>query len=91
MCTAVNFSNRVLYALYLRLILSFRFSESKSNPAETHYISYKDDPSASNAIASSFKVRLTPRDDGSLEGCLAEAERRLSGFYTGKNAESLIG
>lgn len=89
MCTAVNFSNRVLYALYVRLVLSFRISESKMSPAETDYIKYKQDPSAANAIPSSFKVELTPRDDGSLECCLSEAEARLSGFYTGKNAESL--
>lgn len=89
MCTAVNFSNRVLYALFLRLILSFRLTESSTSPAETHYIRYKRDPSESNSIPSSFKVKLTPRDDGSLETCLREAEERLSGIYVGDNAESL--
>lgn len=90
MCTAVNFSNRVLYALYLRLILSFRITESKSSPAETNYIAYKRDPSESNAMASAFKVKLTPREEQSLDSCLVEAQERLSDFNIGQNTESLV-
>ena len=67
MCTAVNFSNRVLYATILRLIVSFRMVEEEECPPNTHYVHYKRDPTASNAIASDFKVRFIPRDENALQ------------------------
>lgn len=70
MCTAVNFSNRVLYVLFLRLIVAFQITESKIMAANTDYIHYKKDPAASNAIPSDFLVQLTPRDPEVLEYCL---------------------
>ncbi|KEF60508.1 uncharacterized protein A1O9_02069 [Exophiala aquamarina CBS 119918] len=74
MCTAVNFSNRILYAMTCRLILSFRFTESKTMPANIDYIDYKNDPSDSNAIAKEFKVKLTVRDRESLERCFQRSQ-----------------
>ncbi|CAH0051154.1 unnamed protein product [Clonostachys solani] len=90
MCTAVNFSNRVLYTIYARLILSFRITESQTNPANTHYIHYKRDPSESNSIASEFKVRFTPRDRDVLERCLTQAGGRLADFNVGEDSEPLF-
>ncbi|VUC36590.1 unnamed protein product [Clonostachys rosea] len=90
MCTAVNFSNRVLYTIYSRLILSFRITESQTNPANTHYIHYKRDPSESNSIASEFKVRFTPRDKDILERCLTQAGGRLADFNVGEDSEPLL-
>lgn len=90
MCTAFNFSNRVLYALFVRLILSFKMTESKEMPPNTHYIDYKKDPTASNAIPSAFKTRFIPRDRAVLEQCLKQSEDSLTDFVTGDNAEALI-
>lgn len=89
MCTAVNFGNRVLYATFLRLIVSFKMTESKSMPANTDYIRYKRDPSESNAIASDFQVRFTPRDRDSLERCFEQSENNVASLATGKAAEIL--
>lgn len=74
MCTAVNFSNRVLYAIFLRLIVSFQMEQSKISPPNIHYINYKCDPTASNAIPSDFKVRFTPRDKAVLERCFERSQ-----------------
>ncbi|KAL5341626.1 cytochrome P450 [Aspergillus crustosus] len=69
-CTAVNLSNRVLYAMFTRLIVSFNISTSKDMPCDTDYINYKEDPAASNAIPSVFKVGLSARDEWALKRCL---------------------
>ncbi|KAL1859421.1 hypothetical protein Plec18170_002537 [Paecilomyces lecythidis] len=70
MCTAVNFSNRVLYAIFLRLIVAFDVRESKISPPNIHYIDYKRDPAEANAIPCDFNVRFTPRNEKVLRGVL---------------------
>lgn len=70
MCTAVNFSNRVLYAIFLRLIVAFDVRESEISPPNIHYIDYKRDPTEANAIPSDFKVIFTPRNEKVLRGVL---------------------
>ncbi|KAL3301190.1 cytochrome P450, partial [Colletotrichum asianum] len=90
MCTAVNFANRMLYGVFVRLILSFKITESKEMPPNVHYINYKEDPTASNAIPSLFKLRFTPRDPDMLEECLKNAHENLTDFVTGANAEPLF-
>lgn len=90
MCTAVNFANRLLYSVFIRLILSFKITESKDMPPNTDHINYKEDPAASNAVASDFKVRFTPRNAEILEKCLKQSHEGLSDFVTGENAEPLI-
>ncbi|KAK4941188.1 hypothetical protein LTR10_018861 [Elasticomyces elasticus] len=75
MCTAVNFSNKTLYAMFLRLIVAFKITESSSSaPPNTHYIQYKRDAAASNAIASDFEVKFTPRDAQTLERCFESSQ-----------------
>ncbi|KAJ5570332.1 cytochrome P450 [Penicillium hispanicum] len=74
MCTAVNFSNRVLYSAILRLIVSFKITESREMPPNTDYVQYKSDPTASNAIPSDFKVRITPRDESFLKRCFENSK-----------------
>ncbi|KAL4941879.1 hypothetical protein BDV06DRAFT_235767 [Aspergillus oleicola] len=69
-CTAVNLSNRVLYAMFARLILSFQISPSKDMLCNTHYIHYKENPAASNAIPKGFRVGLKAREGVQLEGIL---------------------
>ncbi|TVY43659.1 Phenylacetate 2-hydroxylase [Lachnellula subtilissima] len=90
MCTAVNFSNRVLYALFLRLIISFKMTESKLSPPNTDYINYKRDSTESTSIASEFKVNFTPRDTAVLEQCLEQAQDELTDLLPGVVAEPLI-
>ncbi|KAL4963089.1 cytochrome P450 [Aspergillus stella-maris] len=69
-CTAVNLSNRVLYAMFARLIASFRIGSSKDMPCDTHYVRYKENPAASNAIPKAFRVRVSAREGVGLEGFL---------------------
>ncbi|RSM09121.1 hypothetical protein CEP52_004298 [Fusarium oligoseptatum] len=90
MCTAVNFSNRLLYAVFVRLILSFRMTPSKEMPPNTDPISYKEDPAASNAVASDFKIKFTPRNKEVIEGFLKNCHEGLTEFVTGDNAEPLL-
>jgi len=72
MCTAGNFSNRILYAIFFRMILSFQMTASKSSPPETHYVRYNRDTAGSTAIPSDYKVRFTPRDKDVVEKCVSE-------------------
>lgn len=74
MCTAVNFSNRILYAIFLRLILSFEIVGDKETPPETHYINYNRNTTAASAIPKDFKARFVPRDTGILEECLQKSQ-----------------
>jgi phenylacetate 2-hydroxylase len=90
MCTAVNFSNGVLYAAFARLILSFKITETKTAPPNVHYINYKRDPIASNAIASDFKVKFTPRSQDVVERCLGESQESLAEFMTKDSSEVLL-
>lgn len=80
MCTAVNFSNKILYGTFFRLILSFKITASKTSPPDTHYVKYNRDSTATNALAKDFKAKFAPRDMASLEECLrqsAEATKDL--------------
>lgn len=90
MCTAVNFSNRVLYGLFVRLIVSFKITGSKDMPPITHHVDYKQDPAASNSLPKDFKVKFTPRDRETLEACLKQSQDGLAEFVTGDNAEPLV-
>ncbi|KAH8650482.1 cytochrome P450 [Ilyonectria robusta] len=89
MCTAVNFSNRLLFAVFLRLILSFKMTPSKEMPPNTDPIGYKEDPTASNAVASDFKIKFTPRNREVIESFLKNCHEGLTEFVTGDNAEPL--
>lgn len=73
MCTAVNFSNRILYAIFLRLILSFKIVGSEDSPPETHYINYNRNTKAASAISKDFKARFVPRDIDILDECLRKS------------------
>ncbi|KAL3489963.1 cytochrome P450 [Aspergillus germanicus] len=89
-CTAVNLSNRVLYAIFTRLIVSFHIEQSKDMPCNTHYIDYKQNPAASNALPSAFKAKLMARDDSVLRRCLQQSQDGLTEFVTGPNSEILV-
>jgi len=89
-CTAVNLSNRVLYSIFTRLIVSFKIKSSKDLPCNTHYIDYKENPAASNALPSAFNVIFTARDESTLRHCLKQSQDGLADFVTGSNAELLV-
>ncbi|OQV03852.1 hypothetical protein CLAIMM_08840 [Cladophialophora immunda] len=89
MCTAVNFSNKALYAIFLRLIVAFRITPGSSGPPETHYVRYKRDAAASNAIAKDFDVRFTPRDPEALERCF-EHTQSMSADESGVGSEEVL-
>lgn len=89
MCTAVNFSNRMLYATFCRLIVSFKITESKTMPANIDYIDYKQDPTDSNAIASKFKIRLSARNQAALENCFERSQEIAAAATNGLPYEAL--
>lgn len=89
MCTAVNFSNKTLYAMFLRLLVSFKITEGSAGPTETHYIRYKANASASNAIAMDFDVRFTPRDPQALEKCFERSQSMSADECRGDSREAL--
>jgi phenylacetate 2-hydroxylase len=73
MCTAVNFSNRILYAIFLRLIISFKVTGSDTAPPPTHYVNYNRDTTAASAIPKEFKAKFAPRDSNVLEKCISKS------------------
>lgn len=91
MCTAVNFSNRVLYAAILRLVVSFHMTAGRDMPPSTHYTGYKRNPAEATAIPALFETRFVPRDVESLRRCLGGSQERLAGYMTGKGREELLG
>jgi len=90
MCTAVNFSNRVLYAMLCRLIVSFKMTEDQSMPANTDYIKYKRSVEEQNAVAADFKVKFQPRDQSMLQECFQQSQENIGDLVSGEYAESLI-
>lgn len=78
MCTAVHFSNRVLYAILVRLIISFRITQSEEMPPNIDYINYKEDSTASSATPLDFKALFVPRDKESLERCMKQCQDQSS-------------
>lgn len=72
MCTAVNFSNRILYAAFLRLIVAFKISGLKGQEEKDalHYVDYNQDTTAASACAKDFEGVFEIRDRRVLEECL---------------------
>lgn len=67
-----------MYAALVRLLSVFRIEASEEQPPETDYVEYNSAKSALVAIPKPFRVRLVVRDEGVLEGCLAEAKQRTA-------------
>ena len=74
MCTAVNFSNRILYAIFLRLVVSFKIKQSETEPPTLHYIDYNCDTTAQGAIAKDFKAYFELRDREVFDACMKQSE-----------------
>lgn len=74
--------------MFFRLIVAFKITPSATQPANTDYVQYKEDPTATNAIPSPFKVRLTPRDKDALEICFVTSQENTEGMMTGDSMET---
>ncbi|KAI9739059.1 MAG: hypothetical protein M1834_007271 [Cirrosporium novae-zelandiae] len=83
MCTAVNFSNRVLYIVFLRLVLSFKMVQSSSMPPNVDYMDYNRNFKASNAISKDFKVTFVPREKGGQDMWVRESWKEVRGLDLG--------
>jgi phenylacetate 2-hydroxylase len=73
MCTAVNFSNRVLYVIFLRLLVSFRIKQSSTKPPCLHFVDYNRNPTAQSAIPKDFEAVFEVRDQDVLNACLKQS------------------
>ncbi|KUI72000.1 Phenylacetate 2-hydroxylase [Cytospora mali] len=83
MCTAVNFSNRILYAIFLRLIVSFKIRQSDNEPPNLHYIDYNCDTTAQGAIAKDFKAYFELRDREAFDACMKQSEENTRDVTNG--------
>ncbi|KAJ9645600.1 hypothetical protein H2204_001181 [Knufia peltigerae] len=61
MCTAVALSNRILYALFLRLILHFEFTASPTSSPVTHYVDLNEDTTGQTVIVKPYSITLKER------------------------------
>ncbi|KAG9768428.1 cytochrome P450, partial [Aureobasidium melanogenum] len=61
MCTAVALSNRILYALFLRLILHFEFTASPTSPPVTHYVNLNEDATGQTVMVKSYSITMKER------------------------------
>lgn len=82
-CSGQIIASRLLYTALIRIISSYKIVASKTEPPNTDYVDYNQFKSALVAIPRDFKVRLIPRDQGSTEQCLREAEERTRDYYQG--------
>ncbi|KAL2412759.1 Phenylacetate 2-hydroxylase [Exophiala dermatitidis] len=61
MCTAVALSNRILYALFLRLILHFEFTASPTSPPVTHYVDLNEDTTGQTVTVKPYSITMKER------------------------------
>ena len=76
-CTAINLSNRILYAILTRTCLLFHVH---GNPAETptfDYINYAEDRSAQTYWPKKFGLKLEPRNEEMLQTCLVNSKNKI--------------
>ncbi|ROV93505.1 hypothetical protein VSDG_06805 [Cytospora chrysosperma] len=83
MCTAVNFSNRILYAIFLRLIVTFEIRQSDTEPPNLHYIDYNCDTTAQGAIPRDFKAYFKLRDREAFDACMKQSEENTRDVTNG--------
>lgn len=83
MCTAVNFSNRILYAVFLRLIVSFKIRQSDIWPPNLHYVDYNEDTTAQSANPKDFKAYFELRDRAMFDACMAQSEKNTRDVTNG--------
>lgn len=83
MCTAVNFSNRILYAIFLRLIVTFKIRQNDAEPPSLHYVNYNCDTTAQGAIPKDFKAYFELRDREAYDSCARQSEENTRDVTNG--------
>lgn len=88
-CTGINISNRIVYAIVARCILSFKIISSEAMPANIDYARYNSDTAASTVVPAEFKVRLVPRDKEDLQRFF-QASQKMSADTIPLSIETLM-
>lgn len=83
MCTAVNFSNRILYVIFLRLIVSFKIKQSESKPPCLHFVHYNRDTTAQSAIPKDFEAVFEVRDQSIFDACMERSAQNTRNVTNG--------
>jgi hypothetical protein len=60
-CPALQISNRILYAMIIRLLVRFRFVASEESPPNTHPTKYNTYPEGAVAKLAPYKAWCKPR------------------------------
>ncbi|KAL4875352.1 cytochrome P450 [Aspergillus karnatakaensis] len=82
MCPAVGISNRMLYAVYVRILGNFRVLASETMPPEVDYVRFNEDTTGQSAIPRKFRVKLAPRDGvEGFEECVGMSREATAGMY----------
>ncbi|GME76465.1 unnamed protein product [Ambrosiozyma monospora] len=70
-CTAVNLSNRILYAGLCRTCLLFKVKKDPSRLPVVDYIDFAEDRQAQTNWIKEFGMSLEPRDEAMVEMCFS--------------------
>jgi phenylacetate 2-hydroxylase len=85
MCTAINFSNRILYAIFLRLIVSFKIKPA-SDPSKhpcLHFVDYNRNTTAQSAIPKDFEAVFEVRDQAIFDACMERSAENTRNVTNG--------
>ncbi|KAL1640009.1 hypothetical protein SLS58_007435 [Diplodia intermedia] len=61
-CTAIALSNRILYTMFVRLIIHFKFTASKEAPPTTDYIDFNENRKDASVLPKRYRVKLEERE-----------------------------
>lgn len=80
-CPAIPISNRLLYAVFARILLQFKVEPPKSGALlDTNYITYNSDTTVQTCMPKKYSVRLVPRaseTDSVMVRCFADSRRTM--------------
>ncbi|OKL55956.1 hypothetical protein UA08_08651 [Talaromyces atroroseus] len=85
MCTAINFSNRILYAIFLRLIVSFKIEQGSepSKQPNLHFVDYNRNTTAQSAIPKDFEAFFEVRDQDIFDACMERSAENTRNVTNG--------
>ncbi|OJD29614.1 cytochrome p450 [Diplodia corticola] len=61
-CTAIALSNRILYTMFVRLIIHFKFTASKEAPPTLDYIDFNENRKDASVLPKRFRLKLEERE-----------------------------
>ncbi|KAJ9150922.1 Amino acid permease [Pleurostoma richardsiae] len=82
-CTAVNFSNRILYSIFVRLIVTFKIRQSEAEKPSIDHVAYNRNTAAQSAIPKDFKAFFELRDRCSFEACMERSRKNTEDVTNG--------